>query len=150
MPPVAAGGPQGPNLVLVLADDMGYGDFGCFNGGRSQTPTLDQLVADGVCLSQHCGDGRWKLVRPSLPEAMEVAPMDLLLDVDLRTNPGVRTEILGDPEPARTLGDPLPPQLYDLDADPGEEHDLAAVHPGRVSRMDDELARWFEDVTSGR
>lgn len=42
-----------PNIVFVLADDMGYGDFGCFNGGLSHTPTLDQLVAEGVCLTQH-------------------------------------------------------------------------------------------------
>ena len=43
-----------PNILFILADDMGYGDFGCFNDGRSQTPTLDQLVAaEGVCLTQH-------------------------------------------------------------------------------------------------
>jgi arylsulfatase A len=41
------------SVVLILADDMGYGDFGCFNGGASHTPTLDQLVADGTCLTQH-------------------------------------------------------------------------------------------------
>src|SRR5688500_5275997 len=32
---------------------MGYGDFGCFNDGRSQTPTLDALAESGVCLTQH-------------------------------------------------------------------------------------------------
>ncbi|MDX2170583.1 MAG: sulfatase-like hydrolase/transferase [Deltaproteobacteria bacterium] len=42
-----------PNILLILADDMGYGDFGCFNGGLSHTPTLDQLVAEGTCLTQH-------------------------------------------------------------------------------------------------
>src|SRR5271155_2870028 len=42
-----------PNIVLILADDMGYGDFGCFNYGASRTPTLDHLVRDGVCLTQH-------------------------------------------------------------------------------------------------
>jgi arylsulfatase A-like enzyme len=42
-----------PNVVLILADDMGYGDFACFNGGLSCTPTLDHLVAEGLCLSQH-------------------------------------------------------------------------------------------------
>jgi arylsulfatase A len=45
--------PTPPNIVFVLADDMGYGDFGCFNGGISQTPAIDQLVAEGVCLTQH-------------------------------------------------------------------------------------------------
>ena len=42
-----------PNILFILADDMGYGDFGCFNVGASQTPTLDHLVDDGVCLTQH-------------------------------------------------------------------------------------------------
>lgn len=42
-----------PNIVFILADDMGYGDFGAINGGLSSTPTLDQLMADGTCLSQH-------------------------------------------------------------------------------------------------
>ena len=42
-----------PNIILILADDMGYGDFGCFNYGASRTPTLDHLVRDGVCLTQH-------------------------------------------------------------------------------------------------
>ena len=32
---------------------MGYGDFGCFNRGLSRTPTLDHLVGEGVCLTQH-------------------------------------------------------------------------------------------------
>jgi len=42
-----------PNIVLIVADDMGYGDFGCFNFGASKTPALDQLVRDGLCLTQH-------------------------------------------------------------------------------------------------
>lgn len=43
----------GPNIVQIVADDMGYGDLGCFNYGASRTPTLDHLVREGVCLSQH-------------------------------------------------------------------------------------------------
>ena len=42
-----------PNIILILADDMGYGDFGCFNYGASRTPTLDHFVNDGLCLTQH-------------------------------------------------------------------------------------------------
>lgn len=40
-----------PNLVLILVDDMGYGDFSCINGGLSQTPTLDQLINESVVFS---------------------------------------------------------------------------------------------------
>lgn len=41
-----------PNVVFILADDMGYGDFSAFNGGLSHTPTLDALLKEGVCFSQ--------------------------------------------------------------------------------------------------
>jgi arylsulfatase A-like enzyme len=42
-----------PNIVFILADDMGYGDFSAFNGGLSRTPTLDALIDESVCLTQH-------------------------------------------------------------------------------------------------
>ncbi len=42
-----------PNVVLILADDMGYGDFGVFSGGAVRTPNLDRLIAEGVCFRQH-------------------------------------------------------------------------------------------------
>lgn len=44
---------QRPNVILILADDMGYGDLGVFNNGQVRTPNLDRLVGEGVCLSQH-------------------------------------------------------------------------------------------------
>jgi len=42
-----------PNILLILVDDMGYGDFGCFSEGRAQTPALDELAAESLCLTQH-------------------------------------------------------------------------------------------------
>lgn len=42
-----------PNIVLILADDMGYGDFSRFNSGRSSTPVLDGLMGEGISFSQH-------------------------------------------------------------------------------------------------
>ena len=42
-----------PNVVVVVADDLGYGDFGLFNGGRCNSPYLDALAVSGVCLTQH-------------------------------------------------------------------------------------------------
>ncbi len=41
-----------PNIVEIVADDMGYGDFGCFSEGRTQTPAIDRLVGEGICLRQ--------------------------------------------------------------------------------------------------
>jgi len=42
-----------PNVVFILADDLGYGDFSAFNNGLSSTPTLDGLIREGTCLTQH-------------------------------------------------------------------------------------------------
>jgi arylsulfatase A len=42
-----------PNIVLIVADDMGYGDFSFINGGLNRTPTLDRLAAEGVVMTQH-------------------------------------------------------------------------------------------------
>ena len=41
------------NVLLIVADDMGYGDFGIFSEGRVKTPHLDRLVSEGICLNQH-------------------------------------------------------------------------------------------------
>lgn len=41
-----------PNIVFVLADDMGYGDYSAVNGGLSHTPALDQFMAEGICFTQ--------------------------------------------------------------------------------------------------
>lgn len=40
-------------MVLIVADDMGYGDFGAFGDGSPRTPTLDHLVSQGLCFTQH-------------------------------------------------------------------------------------------------
>jgi arylsulfatase A len=66
--------PRRPNILLVLADDMGYGDFSCFNDGASSTPVLDHLVAEGTCLTQHysaspvCAPARASLLTGRYPQ----------------------------------------------------------------------------------
>ncbi len=37
-----------PNIVLILADDLGYGDLACYGGAKNLTPHIDQLSRDGV------------------------------------------------------------------------------------------------------
>jgi len=57
---------EGPNIVLIMADDMGYSDIGCY-GGEIRTPNLDRLAAGGLRFSQFyncalCGPSRASLM----------------------------------------------------------------------------------------
>ncbi|MGY9014784.1 MAG: sulfatase-like hydrolase/transferase, partial [Rhodospirillales bacterium] len=49
--PAFAGGKK-PNIVFILADDMGYGDAGCFGGKHIQTPNIDRLAIEGMRFTQ--------------------------------------------------------------------------------------------------
>ena len=53
-----------PNIVLILNDDMGYSDIGCY-GGEVDTPTLDRLAANGLRFSQFYNTARCSPSRAS-------------------------------------------------------------------------------------
>ena len=46
-----------PDIVVIMADDAGYSDFGCY-GGEIETPALDKLAANGLRFSQFYNTGR--------------------------------------------------------------------------------------------
>lgn len=52
-PTLSAAESRRPNLVYLLADDLGYGDLGSYGQQLIRTPRLDQLAAEGVRLTQH-------------------------------------------------------------------------------------------------
>jgi arylsulfatase A-like enzyme len=59
------GSTRTPNVVLVVADDLGFSDAGCY-GGEIRTPTLDHLAREGVRLSQFYTSARCSPSRASL------------------------------------------------------------------------------------
>jgi len=56
---------QPPNIILILADDMGYSDLGCY-GGEVSTPNLDQLAYEGARFTQFYNAARCCPTRASL------------------------------------------------------------------------------------
>ena len=54
-----------PNVLIILADDLGYSDLGCY-GGEIETPNLDALATDGLRFSQFYNTARCWPTRASM------------------------------------------------------------------------------------
>jgi arylsulfatase A-like enzyme len=50
VPPQASA--RKPNIIFILADDLGYGDLGCYGQKKVRTPNIDALAADGMRFTQ--------------------------------------------------------------------------------------------------
>lgn len=42
-----------PNIIYILADDLGYGDLSCYGQQHFETPNIDRLAAEGIRFTQH-------------------------------------------------------------------------------------------------
>ena len=56
---------KSPNIIIILADDMGYSDIGCF-GGDAMTPNLDEMAQRGLRMTQFYNASRCCPTRASL------------------------------------------------------------------------------------
>jgi arylsulfatase A-like enzyme len=49
--------PERPNFVLIMADDLGYGDLGCYGNTRINTPHIDRMAAHGLLFTDYHSNG---------------------------------------------------------------------------------------------
>jgi len=73
-----------PNFIIIFADDLGYGDLGCFGSELIRTPRLDKMAAEGVRFTSFyaqtvCGPSRAALMTGCYP--LRVAKRDNRVDV---------------------------------------------------------------------
>ena len=57
-----------PNIIVIMADDLGYGDVGCYGATKVKTPYIDQLAAEGIrftsgyCSASTCTPTRYSML----------------------------------------------------------------------------------------
>jgi uncharacterized sulfatase len=67
-----------PNIVFVLIDDMGWGDFSCFGNTEAKTPNIDRMAAEGLRFSQFyvnspiCSPSRCAFVTGQYPQRWRI------------------------------------------------------------------------------
>src|SRR5512143_2272712 len=82
-----------PNIIIILADDLGYGDLSCYGHPSIRTPNLDRMAAEGMRFTDFyvaacvCTPSRAALItgRPPIRSAMSG---DLQHRVQTRNSPG--------------------------------------------------------------
>lgn len=114
LPATRASAPTAPNIVYILADDLGYGDLGCYGQTKIHTPHIDKLAAEGMRFTQHysgctvCAPARSSLLtglhtghtpirgnREVFPEGQHPMPGDTLTVAKLLKAAGYRTAAFG-------------------------------------------------------
>jgi arylsulfatase len=81
-----------PNIVLIMSDDMGYSDLGCF-GSEIETAELDRLAANGIRFSQFHNTARCCPTRASLLTGLYPAQTGMGFMTGDQGEPGYRGEI---------------------------------------------------------
>lgn len=78
-----------PNILLILADDLGYSDLGCY-GGEIQAPNLDKLASEGIRFTQfynaaRCCPSRASLLTGQYPHKAGINGMGVNLNLNAAT-----------------------------------------------------------------
>jgi arylsulfatase A-like enzyme len=99
-PLLSAAPPKPKNIIFILADDLGYGDIGCYGATKVRTPNLDKLASQGIRFTDaHSGAATCTPTRYSLmtgeyawrKKGTNILPGDasLIIDTDRTTLPSM-------------------------------------------------------------
>lgn len=99
-----------PNIIFIMADDLGYNDLGCYGQKKIVTPNIDQLAAEGTMFTQAyagstvCAPSRCSLmtgmhnghnrIRDNLPNSIWLRPDDVTV-VEILKQAGYKTGGIG-------------------------------------------------------
>lgn len=95
--------PMKPNIIVLYADDLGYGDIGCYGATDIPTPNLDSLASQGIAFTEGystaatCTPARYSLLTGSYPwrnksAAILAGNASLIIDPKTPTLPGMLQE----------------------------------------------------------
>jgi arylsulfatase A-like enzyme len=135
--------PSKPNIVVFLADDMGWGDSATYGHKLIQTPNLDKLASQGP--EDRTIDG------VSMLPAFAGKPVERKIQLFWRTHvspPNDRVALrIGD---WKLVGNDTltESQLYEIQKDWKEENDLSAEMPERTEEMKNILFKLWADIES--
>lgn len=109
-----AAAPAKPNIIFILADDLGYGDLGCYGQTKIKTPNLDRMAAEGMRFTQFyagctvCAPSRCTLMtglhtghcyirgnKEIKPEGQEPLPAETYTVAKLLKKAGYATGLIG-------------------------------------------------------
>ena len=143
-----------PNFIVILADDLGFGDLGCDGGTIIKTPNLDRMAAEGVRLTDFyasanvCTPSRAGLltsqyaIRHGLahevlqPADTKGLPVDALTIPRVLKGAGYATALVGKWHLGH-VAPHWPPMVYGFDAFHGlpYSHDMRPLPVRKVSRL---------------
>jgi N-acetylgalactosamine-6-sulfatase len=151
----APGAHQRPNIVFILADDLGYGDLDCYGHPYAQTPNLDRLAAEGTRYEQFyvagvtCCPSRTGFMTGQFPARFARYPADFgfgdqLTVTEMLHNAGYRTGHFG----KWHIGPDDRPGTYGIDRvndgdTSGRRHETN--QRGRDAHVFDQAIRFIED-----
>ncbi len=138
--PLLAAPPAAPNVILILSDDMGWSDLGCY-GGEIETPNLDALAGGGLRFTQFYNTARCCPTRASLLTGLYPHQAGIGHMMDDRGLDGYRGELS---RRAVTIAEALKPAGYRTYAT-GKWHVTQKVKPaGEADKANWPLQRGFD------